>query len=116
MLKLIVFTTTQTNKLYEIIDKWDNLGCKWVTILDAHELRNVGATKKKVEIPLVNFSMNNIFRKLRIDSHLAFTIVSDELAIKSTDIVVETLQPSNHDDGVLFVIDIEHAIGIRKSF
>lgn len=118
MAKLILFVTSQIERGHEIGEAWEAAGVSGVTYVESfglHGLRKAGHTMAVLP------GMSSILEILRSnDQHniSMFTVVPDvEMAnnvIRHTERLVGSLD--QFDNGVLFVLDVERALGLHRIY
>jgi hypothetical protein len=113
--KLIVLITSQVEEGYRIGDAWRKAGAPGVTFLEGFGLANVQKTVSTAEVLPGMLSALEILRENRETSLMLLSLVHDEKLIPSLfseakAVLGDMLSPNA---GVMFVIDVEQAMGIR---
>ncbi|MBK8023831.1 MAG: hypothetical protein IPK19_20955 [Chloroflexi bacterium] len=113
--KLVVLITSLAEEAYRVGDAWQKAGAPGVTFLEGFGLGNLQRVGRNVEVLPGMLSMLDILRDNRETSMVLLSLLHDDALVQSLldaaqDILGDMLEPNA---GVVFVIDIERAIGIR---
>jgi nitrogen regulatory protein PII len=119
--KLVILITAEVEKGLDIAQAWQEAGAPGVTILRTHGLYTIQrqAEHGEVELPRMIGSMTSalasIIDQVEERGELIMSLVEpalvDVLIAAASGILGDLNQP-NH--GILFVIDVERAIGVRR--
>lgn len=120
-MKLVILITTQVERGMEIALAWQDVGAPGVTIVQAHGLHTLQQEVKRgaVELPRIVVSMASamahIIDNVEARGQLLLSVVPDEtvdaLINAASEVLGELTEPGN---GVLFVLPVERAIGVRR--
>ena len=121
MMKLVVLMTTQVEKGFAIAQAWQDAGAPGVSILQMHGLYSLQQQIKRgeVELPLMISSMAAalaaILEHAEKEGVLFLSVVPastvDGLIAAANAELGDLTEPGH---GILFVIDVERAIGVRN--
>jgi nitrogen regulatory protein PII len=119
-MKLVVLITAQTESGLEVAQAWQDAGAPGATIIRSHGLHRLQheAQEAQIELPRMVVSMAaamaHIIDNAEERSTLVLSLVDDEVVEKlvaaTTGVLGDLTQPGH---GVFFVINVEHAIGVR---
>lgn len=120
-MKLVILITAKTEKGFEVARAWQTAGAPGVTIINAHGLHSIQKRLRQgtFELPRMIISaaaaMAQVFNDLHRTTYIFISVMPEEMI---DDIIAETesilgdlLSP---DTGVVFVLDVERAIGVRN--
>ncbi len=114
MPKAVFLITSQTDKALEIAEAWQAAGAPGVTLLASYGLRRLQERSRSLELPLF-VSMASVLRDLEETSEIIFSIVEaplvDALIEAAGKVLGDLLLPNT---GILFVIDVERVVGMRR--
>ena len=120
-MKLVILITTQVERGMEIALAWQDVGAPGVTIVQAHGLHTLQQEVERgaVELPRIVVSMASamahIIDNVEARGQLLLSVVPDEtvdaLINAASEVLGELTEPGN---GVLFVLPVERAIGVRR--
>lgn len=120
-MKLVMLITTQVENRMAVAQSWQDAGAPGVTIVRAHGLHTLQkeAELGTVELPRMIGSMAaalaHIIDTLEERGQILLSVVENETVDKlieaASGVLGELSQPYN---GVLFVLDVERAIGVRN--
>lgn len=114
MSKAVFLITSQTDKALEIAEAWQSAGAPGVTLLASYGLRRLQERSRSLELPLF-VSMASVLRDLEETSEIIFSIVEasmvDSLLAAAEEVLGDLLLPNT---GILFVIDVERVVGMRR--
>lgn len=119
-MKLVVLITAQVEDGLDVALAWQEAGAPGVTIVRAHGLHALQQELRHgdVELPRMISSMAAamaaILDNMEARNHMLLSLVDDPLVdtlIEATSAVLGDLTDPNH--GILFVVPIERAIGVR---
>jgi nitrogen regulatory protein PII len=120
-MKLVVLITVQIENGLAVAQAWQDAGAPGVTILRSYGLQNLRleAQRSAVELPRVVLSMaramTSVIDSAEQNSEIIFSIVGEQMVDTLIDIAHDVLDDLYApDNGVLFVLDIERAVGIRR--
>lgn len=113
--KLVVLITSQVEEGYSIGEAWSRVGAPGVTFLEGFGLANLQKTVSTAEVLPGMLSALEILRANRETSLVLLSLVHDETLIstlfsEAKAVLGDMLAPNA---GVMFVIDVEQAMGIR---
>lgn len=113
--KLVVLITSQIDDGYRIGEAWQRAGAPGVTFLEGFGLGSLQRAAHSVEVLPGMMSMLDILRQNRETSMVVLSLLHDEALVTAlldaaTAVLGDMLTPNA---GVVFVINVEHAIGIR---
>lgn len=115
MAKLIILITARVDEAQTIGEAWQNAGAPGVTVLEAHGIRQLQDAVKHAEVMPGMLSLLNIMRQNDETSIIMLSAVEqgatvDAIVEQTESILGSLLNPNN---GILLVIDLERAVGIR---
>jgi hypothetical protein len=120
-MKLVVLITAQVEDGLDIALAWQEAGAPGVTIVPSHGLHTLQRELRSgsVELPRMIASMGPamamILDNVEARNKMILSLVEDELVdalIAAANRVLGDLTQPNH--GILFVVPIERAIGVRR--
>jgi hypothetical protein len=119
-MKLIMLITGHIEKGLEVAEAWQTLNAPGVTIIRSHGLHKLQqATRQgEFELPRMVVSMASAMAHMISDVEESSTII---LAVVESALIDPLIDITSHilgdlllpDSGVIFVLDVERAIGIR---
>lgn len=119
-MKLIILITAQTERGLEVALAWREAGAPGVTIIPSHGLHTLQKKARSggLELPMIITSMADAMAGLLQASEtnsliiLSVTpaVVMDKVIEATTRVLGDLTAP---DTGVVFVLDVEKAIGVR---
>lgn len=116
MAKFILLVTPQIERAHEIGEAWDAAGVSGVTYIESHGLYTLSQANRKMSVLPGMSSLMEILRSNDENNVTIFTVVNDdglvEKVIAATENLVGDLE--RPDNGVLFVVDVERTIGLRR--
>jgi hypothetical protein len=119
-MKLVVLITSQPEQGMIVAQAWQDSGAPGITVLGAHGLHNLQREIQRgnVELPRVVLSMSaalaSLVQQTEHRSQIFLSLVDDALVeplIAATENELGDL--TKPDNGILFVIDVERALGVR---
>ncbi len=120
-MKLVILITSEIKNGLDVAEAWQNAGAPGISIIRTHGLYNLQQEVKKggVELPRmvvsVAHAMAHILDSVEERGEILLSVVEDDLVDTliecANDVLGDLTEP---DHGVLFVIDVERAIGIRR--
>jgi nitrogen regulatory protein PII len=120
-MKLVVLITAKVEAGLDIAQAWHEAGAPGATIIRAHGLHTLQEELKSgsVELPRMVVSMGAamaaILDNMEERGEMLLSLVEDELVEKliaaANEVLGDLTQP---DHGILFVVPVEHAIGVRR--
>jgi nitrogen regulatory protein PII len=120
-MKLVVLITAELEKGLDVAQAWQDAGAPGVTIVRTHGLYTLQKQTQQgeVELPRMIASMSGalaaMIEQLEERGEMLLSLVDAPMVdtlIQATSSVLGDLNQPNH--GILFVIDVERAIGVRK--
>jgi nitrogen regulatory protein PII len=116
MPKLIVLITARVDDGHLIGEAWQAAGAPGVTLVEGHGLRRLQQMTRGMEVLPGMLSLAEILHQRETSSLLVLSLTPDEQVeaiIAATERILGSLaQP---DNGVLFVLDVAQALGLRLS-
>lgn len=120
-MKLVILITAKTDQGMEVAEAWQNAGAPGVTIIRSHGLHTLQERVKSgdVELPRMFFTMSaalsHVLDSAEQTTLIFLSVMSEDMVPKivvaTTGILGDLLTP---DTGVVFVLDVEQAIGVRN--
>lgn len=115
MAKLVVLITAQVNAGHQVGEAWQQAGAPGVTFIESYGIQKMRETSQNAEVLPGMLSMIDILRQNEETNLIALSLLhEDSLVQKLLDeaqrILGDLLTPNA---GVVFVIDVERAMGIR---
>jgi hypothetical protein len=116
MAKLVVLITAQAEAAYDIALAWKEAGAPGATFLDGRGLQSLRQASASMEILTGMTSMLDILRQTQIDVVVVLSLVEDvALPARMIDVAQSILGDMQAPDkGVLFVLDVERALGVSR--
>lgn len=114
MWKLVMLITPQTEKYHEVGEAWDQAGAPGITYIESHGLHTLKQEAQRHEILPGMFSLMEIMRQRDQNSLILFSVVQEHVVaplVAATQSILGDLDEPNN--GVLFIIAIEQAFGVR---
>lgn len=117
MTKLIVLITAQPDSARDIGVAWKTAGAPGVTFLDGHGLQTLQEASDSMEILSGTTSLLEILRQTTSNVVLALSVVEDAALVPRLIDVTQSIlgDMQQPDKGVLFVLDVEQALGASTS-
>lgn len=119
-MKLVILITAETENGLQVAEAWQEAGAPGVTIIQSHGLFSLQERVRRgdVELPRMLASMASamasIIESVERNSYVILSVVPVEMVDKLSDetskVLGDLLSPNT---GVMFVLDIERAIGVR---
>lgn len=118
-MKLVLLITSRIEEGLQVADAWRTIGAPGVSILRTHGLHTLQqqVKEKSLELPRMTVSLGNALAHL-IDNmdetgELILSVMADDLVDNAIEKAQEFLGDLDlPHNGVLFVIDVERAIGL----
>lgn len=116
MAKLILLVTPQVERGHDIGEAWAEVGVSGVTYIESHGLYTLSQTNRKMAVLPGMSSLMEILRSNDENNITMFTVVSGQTLVDKVIAATENLvgDLERPDNGVLFVIDVERALGVRR--
>ncbi len=120
-MKLVILVTAQLELGLTVAEAWDVAGAPGVTIIRSHGLHSLQqeAQRSAVELPTVIGSMASAMAAILFNaearSQLIFSVCEEgtvDVLVAAANRTLGDLTERGH--GVLFVLDVERAIGVRR--
>jgi len=118
-MKLVILITAQVENGLTVAEAWQKVGAPGVTIIRTHGLRTLQEELKKgsVELPRMVVSMGvalaHIIENVQERGELILSVVDDKIIDNLVDEASKVLGDlTAPNTGVMFVLDIERAIGV----
>jgi nitrogen regulatory protein PII len=119
-MKLVILITARVEQGLSVAQAWQDVGAPGVTIVRTHGLRTLQEQVKRgsVELPLVVTSMAaamaHVLASIEAPGEMLLSVVNDDMVEKleeaATHVLGDLTEPYS---GVMIVLDIERAIGVR---
>jgi nitrogen regulatory protein PII len=115
MPKLIVMITPKIEEARSVAEGWRQIGAPGTTFIESYGLRQINTATQTSELQPGMNSMIEILRDQNETSMTMLCLVRDAAMVdKLLDVVKRVLGDLNApNNGVLFVIDVERAVGLR---
>lgn len=115
MSKLIVMITPLLEEAHTVAERWQEAGAPGVTFIESYGLRQLNNASRSAEVLPGMISMMGILRSQNETSMILLCLVRDEAMVDKLLKVVEQVigNLKGPDNGILFVIDVERAVGLR---
>jgi nitrogen regulatory protein PII len=115
MSKLVILITSRIEEGHQIGEAWQQAGAPGVTFIESYGLRRMQEASKKTELLPGMMSMFEILRQQDETSLIVLSVVDndaivDKLLDEAKAVFGDLLSPHT---GLVFVIDVERAIGVR---
>jgi nitrogen regulatory protein PII len=112
MYHLVIFVLDDPDKCHDILDAWEKVGIRGITILESTGLGRVRRWGLRDDIPLMP-SLEDLFREEETRHRTLFTVVRDQEQI---DAIVEATQSVvgnlNEDEtGLIIVLPVSQVYG-----
>ena len=116
MPKLVVLITPMVDRSHDVGDQWQQAGAPGVTFIESYGLHRLQEARKGAEVLPGFMSMVEILRSRDEHSVIIFSVVPDDVLVDQLIAAAESIigPISDPDNGILFVIDVEHALGLRR--
>lgn len=119
-MKLVILITAQTENGLEVALAWREAGAPGVTIIPSHGLHSLQRKTKSggLELPMIITSMADAMAGLLNASETSSLIILSVMPAGILGKVIEATKGvlgdlTAPDTGVVFVLDVEQAIGVR---
>ncbi|MCL4879175.1 MAG: hypothetical protein KJ064_21140 [Anaerolineae bacterium] len=119
-MKLVILITAQTENGLEVALAWREAGAPGVTIIPSHGLHSLQRKTKSggLELPMIITSMADAMAGLLDASETSSLIILSVMPAEILGKVIEATRGvlgdlTAPDTGVVFVLDVEQAIGVR---
>jgi nitrogen regulatory protein PII len=119
-MKLVILITTRVEEGMDVAQAWQDAGAPGVTIMRTHGIRTLQEQIQKgsYELPRMVTSMaaamTHLLNSMDAPGAMLLSVVDNELVDKleaaTTNVLGDLTQPYH---GILIVLDIERAIGVR---
>ena len=119
-MKLVILITAETENGLQVAEAWQDAGAPGVTIIRSHGLYSLQERVRRgdVELPRMLLSMASamasIIENVESNSNVILSVVPtdmvDKLIDETSKVLGDLMLPNN---GVMFVLDIDRAIGVR---
>lgn len=113
MAKLVVLITAQLDAAHRVGEAWTETGAPGVTFVESYGLHRLKGTS---EILSGMLSMVEILRANDTSSVVVLSLVDDhgivDALIRVTESILGDMEAP--DNGIVFVLDVERALGIRN--
>jgi nitrogen regulatory protein PII len=119
-MKLVIVITSEVTNGLDIANAWEAAGAPGVTILPAHGLQSLkqAAREGEIEIPRMRRSFGNVIagvlRNIAPRCELVLSVVEDDMVEALVARSREFLNLDEPNQGILFVLEVERAIGVRN--
>jgi hypothetical protein len=115
MPKLIVMITPLLEEARTVAEGWQQAGAPGATFIESYGMRQLKAASQASEVLPGTISMIEIMRDQNETSVTLLCLVRDTAMVeKLLDVVKRVVGDLNGpDNGILFVIDVERAVGLR---
>jgi len=111
----VILITARGEEGHNIGEAWQKAGAPGVTLIDCYGIGRLQEASKSFEILSGTVSMLQLLREREETSLMVLSAVEDEKVvdrlIDATQAILGDLREPNN--GLVFVIDVERAIGIR---
>jgi hypothetical protein len=116
MAKLVVLITAQAESAHDVAIAWKEAGAPGATFLEGRGLQSLRQASDSLEILSGMTSMLDILRQTQTDVVLLLSLVEDDaLPARLIDVAQSILgNMQAPDKGVLFVLDVERALGVSQ--
>ena len=116
MPKLVVLITPMIDRSHDIGDQWQQAGAPGITFIESYGLHRMQQANAGAEVLPGFMSMIEILRNRDEHSVTMFSVVHDNALVDKLIAATEAvIGPISHpDNGILFVLDVEQALGIRQ--
>jgi nitrogen regulatory protein PII len=115
MSKLVILITSRIEEGHQIGEAWQTAGAPGVTYIESYGLRRLQEVSKSAELLPGMMSMFEILRQQEETSLIVLSVVDNDdtvnkLVSVTQEVLGDLLSPNT---GVLFVLDVARAIGVR---
>ena len=120
-MKLVILITTRVEEGMDVAQAWQDAGAPGVTIMRTHGIRTLQEQIQKgdYELPRMVTSMaaamTHLLNSMDAPGAMLLSVVDnglvDKMEAATTNALGDLTQP---DQGILIVLDIERAIGVRQ--
>jgi len=115
MYHLVIFVLDNPDHCHEILDAWENIGIRGVTILESSGLGRVRRAGMRDDLPLMP-SLMDLFKSTETRHRTLFTVVRSQeqidAIVEATQAIVGDLEQENA--GILFVLPVSQVYGQSK--
>lgn len=115
MAKLVILITSQVGEGHAVGEAWQAAGAPGVTFIESYGLRRMQEASRSMEVLPGMMSLLDILRQNEETSLIVLSVVDDdtivERLVRATGAVLGDLHLPH--TGVMFVLDVERAIGVR---
>lgn len=115
MAKLVVLITAKTQDGHRIGEVWKAAGAPGVTFVESYGLRRLQESARSAEILAGTLSMLEILRSNEETSLIVLSVTNNdadaERIVQATEALLGDM--NEPDNGIVFVIDVERALGVR---
>lgn len=112
MCQLVVFVLDNPDLCHDVLDAWEKVGIRGITILESTGLGRVRRMGVRDDIPLMP-SLEDLFREKETRHRTLFTLVKDQekidAIVAATQSVVGDL--NQEETGILFVLPVSQVYG-----
>lgn len=119
-MKLVILITSRITNGLDVAQSWQDVGAPGITIIRSHGLHSLQEEVRRgsVELPRMVVSMAaamaHIIDEVEERSEVVLAVVPATMVDKLIDAANEVLGDlSKPNHGVLFVLDVERAVGVR---
>ncbi len=115
MANLLVLVLDQVEKFPALLQAWEEAGVPGVTVLDSAGSRRLQWHSRRDDLPLMP-SLRSLAVGEEIHNRTLFAVVEDDAVLERAVTAAEKVvgdfdQP---DNGILFVVPVTRALGVRK--
>lgn len=115
MLKLVVLITPMITEVHAISEAWERVGVPGITFIESYGMRRLKEHTSSMEVLPGMMSMFEILRDQERSSLTLFSVVDETLIDRMAEAAQGVLGDlNNHDNGIMFVLDIERAFGLKR--
>ncbi len=116
MPKLVVLVTPLMAEAHNIAEAWQQAGAPGVTFIESYGLRRLQETGQNVDLLPGMFSALEMLRSRDKTSMMLLAVVNDSVTVERLISATHSFTGNlnNPNNGILFVIDIEQAVGLRQ--
>jgi nitrogen regulatory protein PII len=115
MAKLVMLITSRVDQGHAVGEAWEQAGAPGITFVESYGLRRLRERARSAEVLPGIMSMLQILRENEETSLIVLSVVDNdalvEKLVEATNAVLGDLMQPN--TGVMFIIDVERAIGVR---
>lgn len=115
MSKLVILITSRIEEGHQIGEAWQQAGAPGVTFIESYGIRRMQEASKSGELLPGMMSLFEILRQQEETSLVVLSVVDNDDTVNhlidaTRDVLGDLLSPHT---GLVFVIDVERAIGVR---